>query len=66
MTAFTPADIGRRVLYRSTLPREDLPGVLVGLTAMAEFVVVRFDGDDRDEVASAELCEFVGEQKGSA
>lgn len=55
----TLADIGRRVVCRFTLPDSEETGVLVGLTAMAEFVVVRFDGDDRDEAWSSEMMRFV-------
>ena len=56
--AFTSADIGRRVICRFSPPETELAGVLVGLTAVEEFVVVRFDGDERDEAASAEMVEF--------
>ena len=61
MTAFTSADIGRRVICRFSPPETELAGVLVGLTAVSEFVIVRFDGDDRDEAASSEMVRFVDE-----
>ena len=61
MATFTLADIGRRVICRFSPPETELAGVLVGLTALMEFVVVRFDGDDRDEAASSEMVRFVDE-----
>lgn len=63
MIAPTSADFGRRVVYHSPLPREDWRGVLVGLTGVEEFVLVRFEGDVRDEATAADLLEFLDEQK---
>ena len=58
----TPADIGRRVRCRSTLPPGEEFGTLAGVTTVAEFVRVRFDGEERDEAWSSGMCEFVDEE----